>query len=180
MNIERRHLSFNPFSRPGEKLDGVKALVIHWVANAGSSAMANRNFFEVRKNGKSGYGSTHYIVGLEREIVECIPPTEVGYHVGSKSYTRFARECLTLGNPNNCTIGVELCHPHADGAFSDITLASAAALCVKLCDDFGLNPYRDITTHKAVVGWKNCPKAWCDDPGEWQRFVRRVAKMRMK
>jgi len=178
MKLEKQHLSFNPYSRPGEKLDGVKALIIHWVANAGTSAQANRNFFESRRAGKLGYGSAHYIVGLDGEVIECLPTSEVAYHVGSESYTRFTRYCLTPGNPNFCTIGIELCHPGADGVFSDLTLNAAGELCSKLCQDFGLNPYKAISTHKAVVGWKDCPKSWVEDPGELQRFQKLVSKRR--
>ncbi len=176
MNIEKRHLTINPYSRPGELLNEVKAVVMHWVANPGTSAEANRNFFESRKTGEDGYGSAHYIVGLQGEIIQCIPPTEAAWHVGSKTYTRFTHDYLTNGNPNYCTVGIELCHQGWDGSFGESTLFSAAELVASLCENFKLNPYRDITTHKAVVGWKNCPKYWCEHPDEFQRFQRMVAR----
>ncbi len=176
MRIEKKHLTINPYSRPGDTLNEVKAIVMHWVANPDSSAEANRNFFEGRKSGKSGYGSAHYIVGIQGEVIECIPPCEVAYHAGSRSYTNYLTSCITTGNPNDCTLGIELCHPEADGAFTDKTLESASFLAAELCCHYGLNPYRDITTHKAVVGWKNCPKFWCEHPNEFQRFQRMVAR----
>jgi N-acetylmuramoyl-L-alanine amidase len=49
IDVQRKLLTVNPFSRPGKKLSGVKALVIHWVANAGSTAAQNRNYFESLK-----------------------------------------------------------------------------------------------------------------------------------
>jgi N-acetylmuramoyl-L-alanine amidase len=49
MNIQRALLTVNPFSRPGKKLSGVKAIVIHWVANAGSTVKQNRDYFESLK-----------------------------------------------------------------------------------------------------------------------------------
>ena len=175
MNVEKRHLSINPYSRPGKSLHEVKAVVMHWVANAGSSAEANRNYFESRKDGELGYGSAHFVVGMEGEVIECIPTSEAAWHVGSKIYTEYARTYLTTGNPNYCTIGIEMCHPGADGAFTYATLLSACELAGSLCEENHLNPYRDITTHKAVVGWKDCPKHWCENPGELQRFQRMVA-----
>jgi len=52
LEIKEHHLSINPYSRSGELLHSVGAIVMHWVGNAGSSAEANRNFFESRKDGK--------------------------------------------------------------------------------------------------------------------------------
>jgi hypothetical protein len=41
----------------------------------------------------------------------------MAYHVGAKNYTPEALG--RLGHyPNNCTVGIELCHPKADGAFT--------------------------------------------------------------
>jgi len=174
MKIEKRHLSINPYSRSGKSLSELKAIVMHWVANPGTSAEANRSYFENRASGKHGYGSAHYIVGLEGEILECIPAGEAAWHVGSKTYTTYTRGYLTSGNPNYCTIGIELCHPREDGAFSYATLHSASELAGSLCKKYRLNPYRDITTHKAVVGWKDCPRYWCENPEELQCFQRMV------
>jgi len=175
VKVKKCHLSINPYSRAGESLHSVEAIVMHWVGNPGTSAEANRNFFEIRKNGKQGYGSAHYIVGLNGEVVECIPIAEAAWHVGSKTYTAYTRGYLTKGNPNYCTIGIEMCHSGINGAFAYITLQSACELAASICEENHLNPYRDITTHKAVVGWKDCPKYWCENPGELQRFQRLTA-----
>jgi len=172
MDIKKRHLTINPYSRAGESLHSARAIVMHWVGNPGTSAEANRNFFESRKDGKQGYGSAHYIIDLNGEILECIPTGEAAWHVGSKTYTAYTRSYLTSGNPNYCTIGIEMCHPRIDGAFAYSTLQSACELAASICGELHLNPYRDITTHKAVVGWKDCPKYWCENPGELQRFQR--------
>lgn len=43
-NIEERLLTVNPYSRCGEKQGRIKNIVVHWVGNAGSSAIANRNY----------------------------------------------------------------------------------------------------------------------------------------
>jgi N-acetylmuramoyl-L-alanine amidase len=129
MNIQREFLTVNPFSRPGQKLSGVKALVIHWVANAGSTARANRNYFESLRsqslnNAGAIYASAHFIVGLEGEVIQCIPGEEMAYHVGAKTYTPEALGRLGH-DPNDCTVGIELCHPKADGAFTPETVDAA-------------------------------------------------------
>jgi len=125
--IRKDHLSPNEYSRPQRPLEEVKAIVLHWVANPGTSAQANRDFFELRKDGNHGYGSAHYIVD-DHEIVEAIPIGEMAYHVGAHSYTEFARTCLST-YPNDCTIGIELCHPDNTGKFTK-TVWNAGALLV--------------------------------------------------
>jgi N-acetylmuramoyl-L-alanine amidase len=173
MNIQRSLLPVNPFSRPGKKLSGVKALVIHWVANAGSTAQQNRNYFESLKSQSQGdasarYASAHFIVGISGEVVQCIPSEEMAYHVGAKTYTPEALG--RLGHyPNNCTVGIELCHPKADGQFSAETLQAARELSALLCIQFGLDPDEDIWTHHGITG-KNCPKWFIDRPEEFAEF----------
>jgi N-acetylmuramoyl-L-alanine amidase len=179
MNIQRDLLTVNPFSRPGKKLDRVKGLVIHWVANAGSTAKQNRDFFEsLKKQNLNGdqkllrWASAHFIVGISGDVVQCIPGEEMAYHVGAKSYTPEA-----LGRfghyPNNCTIGIELCHPGPDGRFTVETLNAAAELCGLLCIQAGLNPLHDIWRHYDITG-KDCPKWFIAHPDAFEEFRRSV------
>jgi N-acetylmuramoyl-L-alanine amidase len=178
MNIQRELLTVNPFSRPGKKLAGVKALVVHWVANPGTSAMANRNYFESLKkqsldNADARYASAQFIVGLTGEIVQCIPSEEMAYHAGAKKYTPEAKG--RLGPiPNTCTVGIELCHPKADGKFTEATLDAATELCALLCVQFGLNPLADIWTHHAVTE-KPCPRWFVDHPEDFESFKQAVS-----
>ena len=184
MNIQRDMLTVNPFSRPNKKLDGVKAVVIHWVANAGSTAKQNRNYFEGLKSQKpiidsSGkdiqtyrFASAHFIVGISGEVIQCIPSEEMAYHAGAKTYTPDALG--RLGHyPNNCTIGIELCHPEDDGRFSVETLLATAKLCASLCIQFDLDPFTDIWTHYGITG-KNCPKWFVDHPEKFEDFKQDV------
>jgi N-acetylmuramoyl-L-alanine amidase len=179
MNIQRDLLTVNPFSRPGKKLSGMKAIVIHWVANAGSTAKQNRDYFESLKtqnpNGDQmplRYASAHFIVGISGEIVQCIPSEEMAYHVGANSYTPEALG--SLGHyPNDCTLGIELCHPRADGYFTWKTQYAAQELCALLCIQFGINPAQDIWTHHGVTG-KYCPKWFVDHPEEFEDFKQGV------
>ncbi|MDR0387249.1 MAG: N-acetylmuramoyl-L-alanine amidase [Treponema sp.] len=178
MNIQRDLLTVNPFSRPGKKLSTVKALVVHWVANPGTTAKQNRDYFESLKkqsldNANARYASAHFIVGISGEVVQCIPSDETAYHVGAKRYTP---EAITaFGHyPNNCTVGIELCHPKADGQFSTETLHAATELCALLCVQFSLDPLKDIWTHHGVTE-KVCPKWFVDHPDEFEDFKQGVA-----
>jgi N-acetylmuramoyl-L-alanine amidase len=177
MNIQKNLLTVNPFSRPGKKLSSVKAVVIHWVENAGTTALQNRNYFESLKtqfpgNPNARYACAHFIVGIGGEALQCIPCDEMAYHVGAQSYTPDALG--RLGNyPNNCTIGIELCHPEIDGRFSAETLQTAAELCALLCIQFGLDPVMDIWTHNGITR-KNCPKWFVDHPEKFEDFKQDV------
>jgi N-acetylmuramoyl-L-alanine amidase len=141
MNIQRHFLTRNIFSRPGKPLSGVKGAVIRWAANAGSSALANRNYFESLKNQslhdpKARYASAHFIVGLGGEIIQRVPADETARRAGAKTYRP---EALTaFGHyPNGRALGIELCHPDASGKFAAATPDAAAELCRVLCAKCG-------------------------------------------
>ncbi|MFA7030555.1 MAG: peptidoglycan recognition family protein, partial [Candidatus Cloacimonadaceae bacterium] len=165
--ITQELLTPNEYSRPETKLQTIKAIVLHWVANPNSTAKNNRNFFENRKNGRTGYGSAHYIIGLEGEIIQCIPDDEMAYHVGAKQYTNYAKTHLGT-MPNNCTIGIELTHIDWEGTFQETTLNSAICLCRKLLFAYGLNK-ENIIRHYDVTG-KDCPKYFVDNDDEFEKF----------
>jgi N-acetylmuramoyl-L-alanine amidase len=173
MDIEKKLLTINPFSRPGEKLSPVKGVVIHWVNNPGTSARQNRNYFEGLKsqslnNPKAVFASAHFVVGLQGEVIQCLPLDEMAYHVGAKVYTPEA--ISRFGHyPNNCSIGIELCHPAGDGKFTPETWISTVELAAYLLKQFGLGPASGLWTHNAIT-LKNCPKYFVDHPDTFERF----------
>ena len=177
MNIEQTLLTKNIFSRPGKKLTGVKGIVIHWVANPGSGAKANRNYFESLKtqslnDPNARYASAHFIVGLDGGIVQCIPTDEMAYHVVAKMYTPAALGAL-VHYPNNCTIGIELCHPDASGKFTAATLGASADLAAELCNRHRLSPVTGIWRHFDVTG-KDCPKCFVENHHAYSDFKHSV------
>lgn len=40
-----KYLTINKYSRSGEKQNKIQYQVVHWVGNANTSAIANRNYF---------------------------------------------------------------------------------------------------------------------------------------
>ena len=174
MKIIQSLLTPNKWSRPQKCIKEVLGIVIHWTANPKANAEQNRNYFESRKKGNDGYGSAHYIIGQDGVVVQCIPTEEVAYHCGSsqkdpasnKIYTDYARkkfkqyaENYQTNSPNYCTIGIELCPTDNEGHFTNSTIQAAVTLCARLCKRFNLKA-EDITTHHAIVGWKDCPRLW--------------------
>jgi N-acetylmuramoyl-L-alanine amidase len=164
--------------RKSRQTEGVKGIIIHYVANPGSSAMANRTYWENLKhqsliNPKAVYASAHIIVGLQGEIIQTLPLDEMAYHCGAKAYN--ARAVSRLGQyPNNRAIGIELCHPDASGRFTLDTYVPAVDLAAELCVRFALKPERDIWRHYDITG-KACPKWFVDKPDAFERFTLDVA-----
>lgn len=187
IEVTEHLLTLNKYSRPGTKRRETLALVMHWTANPHADAMANVRFFENRKTGQGGYGSAHYVIGQDGNIIRCIPEDEVAYHCGSaqvdpaslKVYTDTARQlfgdyCNKSTSPNLCTIGVELCPTNTRGEFADATLEAAVALSADILLRYGLNTDR-IVTHQQVVGWKDCPRLWVKHPELFNAFKLQVA-----
>ena len=160
MEIKQMYLTPNAYSRPGMKMSKVKGIVMHYVGNAGSSAEANRNYFENLKsgqkmsNGEYRFASSHYIVGLKGEIIECVPETEVAYHASSA---------------NKDHIGIEVCHPTADGKFSEVTYKALIRLIIDICKRYSLNPLRNVIRHYDVTG-KDCPRYYVQNPSAWEQL----------
>ncbi len=163
-------LTPNEYSRPQTKLRTVKRLVIHWVANPGTTAQQNRNFFELRKNGKHGYGSTHFLVD-DTEIIKCVPEDELTYHVGAKEYTEYGLSISSY--PNDSTMGIEMCHFDDTGEPSKDTLKNTVSLLTKLCKDYGLNPLTGICQHNDITG-KLCHKYYVDNPDKFTELKNSV------
>jgi N-acetylmuramoyl-L-alanine amidase len=172
MNIQQQELTKNKYSRPGVLLKKVKGIVIHWVANPGTSAPANRNYFENLKNqtppNDDRYASAHYIIGLHGEVIQCVPDTELCYHVGANKYTSAASQRLS-GYPNNCTLGIELCHLDAIGRFTAETLQSCRELISFLLAEHGLKK-TDVWRHYDITG-KICPKYFVENQSAWAAFI---------
>ncbi|MCB6201087.1 N-acetylmuramoyl-L-alanine amidase family protein [Extibacter muris] len=146
-------LTENPYSRPGTKTDKIKGIVVHYTANPGATAMDNRNYFEGLKDSHETKASSNFIVGLEGEIVQCVPTWEVAYASNSR---------------NNDTVSIECCHPDETGKFNDETYKSMVRLCAWLCMKFDLDS-EDVIRHYDVTE-KNCPKYFVENEDAWKQF----------
>lgn len=161
MVVEERILTKNKYSRSGEKQGKIDHIVVHWVGNANTSALANRNYFENLRLTHRTQASAHYIIGLKGEIIHCIPDDEVAFHAGSYSM-------------NRKSIGIENCHPDWNGKFNDATYNSLVELCVFLCNKYGIKP-QNIIRHYDVTK-KECPKYYVLHATEWEQFKNQVTQ----
>ena len=72
-------LDINPYSRPGITIDHVNGIVVHYTANPGSTAQDNRDYFNGLKDSHETSASSNFVIGLEGEIIQCIPTWEMAY-----------------------------------------------------------------------------------------------------
>jgi N-acetylmuramoyl-L-alanine amidase len=153
-------LPINRYSRPGTQLGEVNAIVIHYIGNPGTSAEQNRGYFAGREAAGGPSVSSNFIVGLEGEIIQCVPVDEVAY---------------ASNNRNADTLSIEMCHPDETGVFTEATYASAVRLTAWLCAEYGLGG-DDIIRHYDITG-KECPKYFVEDEAAWEAFKAAVASV---
>ena len=105
------------------------------MGNPGTSAEANRLYFDSladqdpQQSGASA--SSHFIVGLEGEILQCIPVSEIAYANAPR---------------NSDTISIETCHPDETGKYNQVTYDSLVKLTAWLCKELELSP-NDVIRH---------------------------------
>ena len=158
MKITKMLLTPNKYSRPQIPLETVTKVAVHYTGN-GSTAQNNRDYFENLKDTHYTYVSSHYIVGLNGEIIQCIPEDEWSY---------------CTNQANGYSISIETCHPDKTGKFTEASESALVELAADICKRHGLDPMKDVIRHYDVTG-KQCPLWYVTHPEDWTRFKERVA-----
>ena len=152
--VERQLLPVNEYSRPGEKLTAVNGVVVHYTGNPGTTAEQNRSYFAGLAQSGETYASSNFVIGLEGEILECVPLDEVAYASSQRNYD---------------TLSIEVCHPDDTGEFTQASYGALVKLVQWLVDTYGLE--RDqILRHYDVTG-KECPRYYVQHPEAWEAFL---------
>ena len=151
--ITEEYLTPNPYSRPGTPLMEVNGIVIHYTANPGTSAENNRSYFEGLATTGDTYASSHYIIDISGDVIQCIPLTEIAYASNDR---------------NGDTIAIECCHSDASGVFSTATYDTLVHLTAYLMGCYDLE-ITDVIRHYDVSE-KNCPKYFVEHPEAWEQF----------
>ncbi|SDB12334.1 peptidoglycan recognition protein family protein [Eubacterium oxidoreducens] len=157
--IDVQLLDVSEYTRPQIALKKVNAIVIHYTANPGTSAQANRDYFNNLATTHTTKASSHFVIGLEGEIIQCIPTSEMAYASNDR---------------NSDTLAIECCIEDESGEFNDETYASCVQLTAWLCGKFSLDPATGVIRHYDVTG-KNCPKYYVEHPKAWEQFKQDVA-----
>ena len=97
--------------------------------------------------------SSHFVVGLEGEIIQCVPLYE---------------KSAASNNRNKDTISIEVCHPDESGKYNEATYESVVKLTAWICNQFSLDE-NDIIRHYDITG-KICPKYYVEHEDAWENL----------
>ena len=146
-------LTINEYSRPALALEQVNGIVIHYTANPGTTAIQNRSYFENLAETHETKASSHFVIGLEGEIVQCIPCNEISYASNDRNFD---------------SIYIECCIEDETGKFNGNTYNSLIKLTTWLMGRYDLSS-EDVIRHYDVTG-KNCPKYYVEHEEAWDTF----------
>lgn len=148
--VDSQIIAVNGSARRGETMKEVTDIAIHYVGNPGTSAQANRDYFAQPDT----QVSAHFLIGLEGEVIQCIPLNE---------------KSSATNDRNRDTISIEVCHPDATGRFTQASYDSLVKLTAWLCDTAGIGRDR-VIRHYDVTG-KLCPLYFVEHPDAWDTFL---------
>lgn len=146
-------LDYNEYSRPGTALEKVNGIVVHYTANPGTTAQQNRDYFEGLAQSGETHASSHFVIGISGEIIQCIPCNEIAYASNDR---------------NSDTVSIECCIPDDTGKFTDATYGSLVHLVTWLMGRYDLTT-DDVIRHYDVTG-KACPKYYVENEAAWEQF----------
>ncbi|PXV89366.1 N-acetylmuramoyl-L-alanine amidase [Lachnotalea glycerini] len=155
--ITEDFVDVNEYSRPGKKLEAVNAVVIHYTGNPGTTAAQHRHYYGELATTKEASVSSNFVVGIEGEVIECVPMDEVAYASNER---------------NSDTLSIEVCHKDKTGKFTDASYESVVKLTAFLCEKFNLGEDQ-IIRHYDVTG-KKCPKYYVEHEDEWLQLKKDV------
>ncbi|MBR4123280.1 MAG: N-acetylmuramoyl-L-alanine amidase, partial [Clostridia bacterium] len=153
--IDEQLISYHLTARSGIQLTDIKNIVIHYVGNPNSTAQNNRDYF----NKLDTTVSSHFVVGLEGEIIQCVPLYE---------------KSAASNNRNKDTISIEVCHPDETGEYNDKTYEAVIKLTAWLCHEFSLDE-SDVIRHYDITG-KICPKYYVENEDEWENLKKDIGE----
>lgn len=152
MKIIDKLIPKGQYNRPGTKSDP-KRICIHYTGDAGASAERLALFFTANSAAKT---SSQYVVGMEGEIIRCVPDDEIAYGASGK---------------NGGTIHIEVCHPDKTGKFTEKSIAALAELVPYLMRLHGIGE-DNVVRHYDLTG-KHCPLYYVDET-RWAALHERI------
>ena len=146
-------LPVNDWSRPGKAMEAVNGIVVHYVGNPGTTASQNRKYFANLARTHQTYASSNFLIGLDGEVLLCVPLGEVAYCSNDR---------------NDDTLSIEVCHPDGTGEFTPESYASLVKLVRWLAEFYELDQ-EDILRHYDIRG-KECPRYFVQNPEAWEAY----------
>lgn len=158
--IQPDYLPVNPYSRPGDSLEEVNGIVVHYTGNPMTSAKQNRDYFAGLAISHKTSASSHFVVGLEGEIIQCIPCDEISYASNER---------------NKDTISIECCIEDESGRFNAKTYDALVRLTAWLMGEYNVD-VDGVIRHYDVTG-KKCPKYYVENESSWRAFKSDVKEL---
>jgi N-acetylmuramoyl-L-alanine amidase len=147
--IKPKYATLGSRRRSGRRIARVRFLVAHDTGNPGASADAHARNYRNNPNPPPTRTSSAHLFVDDEEIVETIPAltttAEQAFHVRD---SRPLDNQLYGVDANQGAIGVEYCYGGAIDA--DAAYERYVWLLAALCDQFGLDPTRDIVSHQLL------------------------------
>lgn len=137
-------------ARSGRALADFSGIVIHYVGNPATSAAGNRNYFATPGTAVV----SHFVVGLEGEVIQCLPLWE---------------RSVASNSRNKDTVSIEVCHPDETGQFNPASYDAVVRLTAWLCQVGDLST-EQVIRHYDVTG-KECPRYYVRNETAWQQFL---------
>ena len=152
MQITERLIPRGKYNRPAVK-SVPKRICVHYTGDCGASADRLALFFTTNANAKT---SSQYIVGIDGEVIRCVPDNEIAYAAAGK---------------NNGTIHIEVCYKRADGRFEEESIAALNELVLYLMNRYHIAA-KNVLRHYDLTG-KFCP-AYYVDSTRWAALHERI------
>jgi N-acetylmuramoyl-L-alanine amidase len=174
LNYRKDHVIKNKYSRSGDPLLKVQAVVVHYTANLHANAEDHQEYFDGTDGGGGRYAGAHIFVD-KYEAVEIIPLDEVAYQANEKDPKLSTLKATTSyypdGNANLLTLSIEMCI-EKDGSFHPDTVERTRLVIKDLQKKFPQlkDTKNRVVRHFDVTG-KNCPKPFVEDEQKWKAFL---------
>ena len=152
MTITDKLIPAGKYNRPGTK-STPKRICVHYTGDCGASADRLALFFTDNAAART---SSHYIVGINGEIIRCIPDNEIAY---------------AAANQNANTIHIEVCYKDKTGKFEEKSISALNELVLYLMDKYKIGA-SNVVRHYDLTG-KHCP-AYYVDANRWAALHERI------
>lgn len=140
------------YNRPGTK-STPKRICVHYTGDCGATADRLALFFTANTAAET---SSQYIVGINGEVIRCVPDDEVAYAAAGK---------------NSGTIHIEVCYKDKAGRFEEASIAALNELVLYLMNRYGISA-ENVVRHYDLTG-KHCP-AYYVDSTRWAALHERI------
>ena len=160
MKITDKPIPINKYNRPGTK-SSPKRICVHYTGDCGASAARLAQFWKNVAAGKfldkpNSWTSAQYIVGLDGEVIRCVPDGEIAY---------------AAANQNAYTIHIEVCYKQKSGRFEEKSVEALGELVRSLMTKYKI-PAAKVVRHYDLTG-KYCPAYYVDE-NRWAALHERI------